>query len=98
MNILPGEVQVLIYSFLNIDSIKPLSKYNLLIIKSNPLWKPIVIKKFGNINSTNYYESYKYLKKLAYKNFLYKRQYTLGCVGKIIPLVKPKWKDAIKII
>ena len=99
MNKLPIELQINIYQYLDIYSISQcVSKSNYLLCKSNPIWEPIVCKKFGHINSTNYYESYKYQKNLAYKKFLYKRQYTLGCVGKITPLIKPDWDDAIKII
>ena len=98
MNSLPIEMQIYIYQFLDIKSIFPLNKKFLLLTRSNPIWKPLVIKKFGNILSTNYYESYKYQKKLAYKKFLYERQWTLGCVGKITALKKPKWDPAIKII
>ena len=47
--------------------------------------------------SNNYYEEYKWEKKLEKHKFNYKRQWTLGCVGRIIPLEKPIFKDAIEI-
>ena len=55
MNKLPIELQINIYQYLDIYSISQcVSKSNYLLCKSNPIWEPIVCKKFGHIISTNY--------------------------------------------
>ena len=53
--------------------------------------------KFKVSESKNFYEEYKWQLKLKLKNEAYQRQFTLGCVGKIYPLEKPEWKQALKI-
>jgi len=57
------------------------------------VWENHFRKDFNKNKSNNYYEEYKWEKRLEKKRFMYKRQ--LGCVGKIIPLKKPDIKPAI---
>ncbi|MAV65045.1 MAG: hypothetical protein CMG00_07640 [Candidatus Marinimicrobia bacterium] len=97
MNTLPIEIHILIHSYLNLDFL-PYNKYSLIVLRSNPIWKPRVIKKYNINKSTNFYELYKWQKKLDIKKISYERQYTLGCIGKITALQKPDWEPAIKIL
>ena len=92
---LPNELLILIFSFVGIDRIQPFHKTTMGVYTCNVLWKPIAAKKFGIKESTNYYRECIWQQKLYEHQFRYKSQWTLGCVGRIIPPVKEPWPAAI---
>lgn len=91
MEKLPTEMYVQIYTYLDIKDLKPFDKLSEKIIKSNIIWEEHVKKKFNINDSINFYKEYAWQLKLKKHQFSYKRQWTLGCVGRIKPLLKPKW-------
>ena len=95
MNQLPNEMIINILSFLSVYDLHVISKDLLHVYQSNVVWKPIVTRKFGEIKSTNYFKEYGWQLKLKKHQFYYKRQWTLGCVGRIMPPVKEDWTPAI---
>ena len=92
---LPYELQCIIMSFLPNDNLHPVSKESQLFYSSNVVWKPRVLQRFGEIPSTNYFKEYCWQLQLERHQFCYKRQWTLGCVGRITPLVKPEQMPAV---
>lgn len=95
MNQLPNEMIINILSFLSVYDLHVISKDLLNVYQSNVVWKPIVTRKFGEIKSTNYFKEYGWQLKLKKHQFCYKRQWTLGCVGRIMPPAKEDWTPAI---
>lgn len=91
MNILPTELLINILSFLSVSDLKVVSKNRLNVYTSNVIWKPLFLKKFGEVNSTNFFKDYVWYEKLKKHQMSYKQQWTLGCVGRIIPLTKDEW-------
>jgi|TARA_B110001450_G_scaffold256880_1_gene289243 tRNA uridine 5-carbamoylmethylation protein Kti12 len=96
MQNIPTEIYMHIYSFLNINELKPIDIITNKIIKSNIIWESRTKKKFDIKDSINYYKEYKWQLKLKKHQLAYKRQYTLGCVGKTNPLFKPTWNPPVK--
>ena len=94
MNNLPNEMLMNILSFLAVSDLKVVSKSLMNVYNSNIIWKPLFFKKFGEVNSTNFFKEYVWHEKLKKHQMIYKRQWTLGCVGRIIPLTKDKWIPA----
>ena len=80
--------------FLGTNQLYPLSKTFQLVMISNVVWKPLVIKRFGKIQSNNYFKEYCWQLKLERHQFCYKRQWTLGCVGRLSPIQKEDWLPA----
>ena len=102
LNNIPIEINILIYHYLDGIKLKPFDKTSKNIMRSNEVWRENLYRKNTDNKkllqmSNNYYEEYKWKKKLKKHQFNYKRQWTLGCVGRIIPLEKPIFKDAIEI-
>lgn len=95
MNQLPNEMILTILSFLSVYDLHVISKDLLNVYQSNVVWKPIVTRKFGEIKSTNYFKEYGWQLKLKKHQFCYQRQWTLGCVGRIMPPTKEGWPPAI---
>lgn len=95
MKKLPIDVQLIIFSYLDIVELFPYNNLSKVCMFSNEVWENHFRKDFNKNKSNNYYEEYKWEKRLEKKRFMYKRQYTLGCVGKITPLKKPDIKPAI---
>tara|TARA_Y100000816_G_C26069458_1_gene562368 strand:- start:144 stop:452 length:309 start_codon:yes stop_codon:yes gene_type:complete len=95
MKNLPIDVQLLIFNYLDKFELIPYDKLSKVCMFSNEVWKIHFRKDFNKNESINYYEEYKWEKRLEKKRFMYKRQFTLGCVGKIKPLEKPIIKPAI---
>jgi len=94
MNKISVEIYSHIYSFLEIKDLLPLDKYSAIILKSNLIWKPLLIKKFNIYKSINFYEEFKWQVRLKQNKEKYKQKWTLGCVGKIIALEKPLFKKS----
>lgn len=102
LNKLPIEINILIYQCLDGITLKPFDNTSKNIMRSNEVWRENLYRKNTDNKkllqtSNNYYEEYKWEKKLEKHKFNYKRQWTLGCLGRIIPLEKPIFKDAIEI-
>jgi hypothetical protein len=89
------ELQCMIMSFLPNGNLQPVSKESQELYLSNVVWKPRVLRRFGEIPSTNYFKEYCWQLQLESHQFCYKRQWTLGCVGRITPLVKPAFVPAV---
>lgn len=94
MNNLPDEILLNILSFLSVSDLKVVSKNLLNVYNSNIIWKPLFAKKFGEINSNNFFKEYVWYEKLKKHQMMYKKQWTLGCIGRIIPLTKGEWIPA----
>lgn len=92
---LPNELLITVFSFVGIDCLRPFHSSVMDVYMCNILWKPVVAKKFGITKSTNFYREHIWQKKLYEHQFRYKSQWTLGCVGRIIPPVKESWPAAI---
>ena len=92
---LPYELQCMIMSFLPNDNLQPVSKESQQFYLSNVVWKPRVLRRFGEIPSTNYFKEYCWQLQLERHQFCYKRQWTLGCVGRITPLEKLEQVPAV---
>ena len=95
LNKLPIEINITIYEYL--DKFKPFDKISTKIMQSNIIWKKKLEKEGFTDKSLNYYQEYKWIKKIEKHQFNYKRQWTLGCVGRIMPLTKPRFSKAEKI-
>lgn len=95
MEKLPDELQCIIFSFVVVTELCPLSKTTSKVMVSNVVWKPLTVFRFGNIESNNYFREYCWQLKLKRHQNRYKRQWTLGCVGKIYPLEKDVWPPAV---
>lgn len=89
MEKIPNELYAHIFSYLKTNELKPFNKLSDIIIKSNVIWEPRTKKKFNIKESINYYQEYQWQLKLKKHQTAYKRQWTLGCVGRINPLIKP---------
>lgn len=89
------ELQCLIMSFLPISNLCPVSMESKTFFLSNVVWKPRLLKKFGKIESTNYFKEYYWQTKLEHHQYQYKRHWTLGCVGQVIALKKPSFLPAV---
>ena len=92
---LPNELLIIIFSFVGIDRIRPFHSSVMDVFTCNILWKPVVVNKFGIHQSTNFYREHIWQQKLYEHQFRYKSQWTLGCVGRIIPPSKEPWPEAI---
>jgi len=95
LNKLPIELNITIYEYL--DKLKPFDTTSRKIMQSNIIWKKKIEKEGFTDKSLNYYQEYKWKKKIEKYQFNYKRQWTLGCVGRIMPLTKPLFCKAEKI-
>ena len=71
------ELQCMIMSFLPNDNLHPVSKESQQFYLSNVVWKPRVLRRFGEILSTNYFKEYCWQLQLERHQFCYKRQWTL---------------------
>jgi len=89
------ELQCMIMSFLPNNNLFPISRASKPLYMSNVVWKPRVLKKFGNIESTNYFREYYWQIMLEHHQYWYKRQWTLGCVGRVVALKKPTFLPAV---
>jgi len=94
MQQLPDDIISIILTFLPDKSLTPITKVLKSLYRSNMIWKPRVFKRFGEIESNNYFREYMWGLKLERHTFMYKRAYTYGCVGKNSPLVKPIFQPA----
>ena len=83
------ESDVLILSFLNKKELTPYDKWSNVVMKSNFVWKQLLINRFNIYKSINFYEEFKWQINLENNRKKYKQNWTLGCVGKITPLQKP---------
>lgn len=88
---LPDEIQCLVMSYLTNAELYPLNKTSKPLFLSNIIWKPRVVSRFGNVQSNNYFREYEWQLQLERHQLCYKREWTLGCVGRITPLTKPSW-------
>jgi len=79
MNKISVEIYSHIYSFLEIKDLLPHDKYSDIILKSNLIWKPLLIKKFNVYKSINFYEEFKWQVRLKQNKEKYKQ----------------KWKDTV---
>ena len=95
MQKIPTELYPHIFSYLKINELKPFDTLTDKIIKSNVVWQPRTKKNFNIKESINHYQEYKWQLKLKKHQLAYKRQWTLGCVGRINPLFKPTWNKAV---
>lgn len=91
---LPDELLINVFSYVNVYKMLPFCRTIMDAYVCNVLWKPIVKKKFRVENSTNFYREHRWQQKLYEHQFRYKSQWTLGCVGRIIPPVKGSWPAA----
>lgn len=95
MNQLPDDILICIFCFLTPDTVIVLDKYSERLMKCNQVWGPPTFHKFQVACSNNFFQEYKWQKQLQRYRFDYKRQFTLGCVGKFKTFgEKPKWKQA----
>lgn len=94
MNKISVEIYSHIYSFLEEKELSPNDKFSEIILKSDLIWKPLLIKKFNINKSINFYEEFKWQVRLKQNKEKYKQKWTLGCVGKIIALQKPLFKKS----
>lgn len=83
------ESDVLILSFLNKKELNPYDKWSNVVMKSDFVWKQLLINRFNIYKSINFYEEFKWQINLENNRKKYKQSWTLGCVGKITPLQKP---------
>ena len=95
MQQLPDDVIGIILGFLPDKDLTPITNVLKSLYRSNLVWKPRVLKRFGQIESNNYFGEYIWGIKLEHSTFMYKRAYTYGCVGKKVPLIKPIFPPAI---
>jgi|TARA_B110000444_G_scaffold218931_1_gene218762 hypothetical protein len=95
MQKIPTELFTHIFSYLKINELKPFDVLSDKLIRTNVVWEPRTKKTFDIVKSINHYQEYKWLLKLRKHQMAYKRQWTLGCVGRITPLKKPNWEKAI---
>jgi len=96
MEKLPNEMMMNIVSFLCPTELSLLiSKTLLPVYRSNVVWRPLVVHKFGTIKSTNYFKEYAWQLKLKKHQLYYQRHFTMGCVGRSIPPTKEDWLPAI---
>jgi len=91
----PYEIQCHIFSFLDNIDLYPINTESKRLYLSNVVWKPRVRKRFGSLDSSNYFKEYCWQLQLEKHQFCYKRQWTLGCVGRITPPEKPFWVPAV---
>lgn len=95
MEKLPDELQINIFHFLCPTHVIVLNKQSERLIKCNYIWGPIVFHRFNISKSNNFFEEFKWQRRLAQHRFQYQRQWTLGCVGKVKTLgEKPRWPRA----
>jgi len=91
MEQLPNEMIMNILSFLYVSELGVVSKTFLPMYRSNVIWRPLVIHKFGTMKSTNYFKEYAWQLKLKKHQFYYTRHFTMGCVGRTTPPTKEDW-------
>ena len=91
---LPQELIIVIAEFLKNAEILPFNTFTKKIFLSNIVWKPRVHTRFKIIESNNYFKEYCWQLHLERHQMSYKRQWTLGCVGKLSPIQKPFWTAA----
>lgn len=94
MQNIPHELVIHILSFISIKDRKPLNNEYKTLYTCNALWKDDVYRTFGPIKSNNFYKEYEWQLKLRKHKFFYQRQWTLGCLPKIIEPVKEDWPAA----
>ena len=94
MNKISVEIYSYIYSFLEEKELLPNDKFSEIILKSDLIWKPLLIKKFNINKSINFYEEFKWQVRLKQNKEKYKQKWTLGCVGKIKKKKKPLFKKS----
>ena len=91
------ELQCMIMSFLPNDNLHPVSKESQQFYLSNVVWKPRVLRRY----SARYSSVRTTLENIAgncmleRRQFWYKRQWTLGCVGRVVALKKPTFLPAV---
>jgi hypothetical protein len=97
LNTIPIDLNLLIYKFLKIEDLKPFDTTSKSIMRSNFIWKPILLIQYNIVDSINCYNEFLWQKKLKIHQNKYQKQWTLGCVGRITPLDKPEWGPPINI-
>lgn len=91
----PVEIQCVIMSYLGNEDLHPLNNETKPIYLSNVVWKSRLFERFGKIETDNCFKEYCWQLQLERHQFCYKRQWTLGCVGRITPPTKPDWLPAV---
>lgn len=91
---LPYELQCYIFQFLPLCDLTPLNRASLPYFRSNVVWQPRVGQRFGVLKSHNYFCEFAWQLQLERHQMSYKRQWTLGCVGRLTPLQKPTFAAA----
>lgn len=96
MDQLPNEIIMNILSCLcPSELLLVLSKSVLSVYRSNVVWRPVVVRRFGEIRSSNYFKEYAWQLKVQKHKCSYQRGFTMGCVGKTIPPKKKAWLPAV---
>lgn len=96
MEKLPNEMMMNILSFLcPTELLLLISKTLLPVYRSNVVWRPIVVHRFGQISSSNYFKECGWQLQIKRHQFRYKRQWTMGCLPRITPPKKEDWPPAI---
>lgn len=81
-------MQMNILSFSSVQELRVVSKTLIEVYHSNVVWRPLVVRKFGPIISTNFFKEYAWQLKLKKHQVYYKRHFTMGCVGRTTAPIK----------
>jgi len=92
---LPYELQCLVMGYLNNKELYPLNRDTKVLYLSNVVWKPRLCTRFGALETDNCFKEYCWRLQLEKHQLGYKRQWTLGCVGRVTPPTKPFWMPAV---
>ena len=79
---LPDDVMLHVLSFLSPSELTPVSKDLLPLFRSNVVWGAFCGAQ------TSCFEEYVWQRRLEDYQFRYKRQWTLGCLGRLDPPVR----------
>jgi len=95
MEVVPDEIHIEIMFYLEPQDMHAVNKRFNKLAKCNVIWGPIVCSKYGIQKSNNFFEEFRWLKRVQSHRLDYKTRWTLGCVGKFQAFPqKPAWKPA----
>lgn len=86
---LPDDMVLHILTFLGPPDLTPITKESLHLFRSNVVWKSTCQSK-----STNYFRQYLWKRRLIDYKFRYKRQWSQGCLGRLVPPERIPWEPA----
>ena len=79
---LPDDVMLHVLSFLHPSDLTPVSKDLLPLFRSNVVWRAFCESE------GSHFEEYVWQRRVEDYQFRYKRQWTLGCLGRLDPPVR----------